>query len=73
LNIAVMILFGDTPLVTKKMSEVPAVGDYIEVGKSTTPKHYIVTGRRWRDSTDDWTRVDVYVEEPPMAKKRRSR
>ncbi len=63
MNSAITFICDGEPLVLKKLSEVPGVGDEVEIGKTTSPKRYVVLSRVWRDSMDDWTRVDVVLEE----------
>jgi hypothetical protein len=63
MDIAVSMLLDGEIINFKKLSQVPNVGDEVEVGKTKEPKIYRVLKRRWRDSMDDWTRVDLHIEE----------
>lgn len=63
MNVAIMFLLKGTPLLLKKMEESPQVGDEVVIGKTTTPKLYVVKSRRFLDSNDDFTRIDITVEE----------
>jgi hypothetical protein len=61
--VKVCFLVAGEAIQSKTMSQVPEVGDCVELGKTVDPRVFLVLHRKWRDSNDDMTRVDVHLEE----------
>lgn len=62
MNVVVGLFVNGEIQTTRKMEEVPAVGDKIVLGKTISPSVYIVEERMWLDSNDEFTRVNLFLK-----------